>query len=374
MNSSLSFRAFVLSLGLLAVVPHLSAKETPAITGIRPGEVWPDTDGKPINAHGGGILFHEGTYYWYGEIKQGKTYLPDVNAKWGGTRVDVAGVSCYSSTDLLHWQNRGNVLPAVPGGDLDPKKVLERPKCIYNAKTKKFVLWFHSDTLDYAAARCGVATAETPAGPFIYQGSFRPNSNQWPINITEEQKKDSTSKLVMDFPVGQMARDLTVFVDDDQKAYLFAASEANPTMQISELTDDYLKTTGKYTRVFIDRSMEAPAVFKRKGKYYLVASGCTAWEPNAARCAVADSIWGPWTELGNPCVGEKSEITFQSQSTHVLSITGKPDSFVFLADRWNKDNLGDSRYIWLPINFDPAGKPEIRWLDQWSPETAQSLR
>lgn len=339
----------------------------PSITEIRPGEVWPDTDGKPINAHGGGILFHEGTYYWYGEIKQGKTYLPKANASWGGTRVDVVGVSCYSSSDLLHWKNRGNVLPAVPGGDLDPKNVLERPKCIYNAKTKKFVLWFHSDSLDYAAARCGVATADTPTGPFIYQGSFRPNANQWPINITEEEKKNRSSKLVKDFPVGQMARDLTVFVDDDQKAYLIAASEANPTLQISELTDDYLKTTGKYTRAFIGRMMEAPAVFKRKGKYYLIASGCTAWEPNAARSAVADSIWGPWTELGNPCVGKKSEITFQSQSTHVLPVTGKPDSFVFLADRWNKDNLEDSRYIWLPITFDPAGKPEIRWLDKWTP-------
>jgi beta-galactosidase len=370
MTSSLSLRVLALALGIIAAAPHLPAKEAPVITGIRPGEVWPDTDGKPINAHGGGILFHEGTYYWYGEIKQGKTYLPKENAKWGGTRVDVAGVSCYSSADLLHWKNLGNVLPAVPGGDLDPKKVLERPKCIYNAKTKKFVLWFHSDSLDYAAARCAVATADAPAGPFVYQGSFRPHANQWPINITEEQKKDEASKLVKDFPVGQMVRDLTVFVDDDQKGYLIAASEGNPTLQISELTDDYLKTTGKYTRAFVDRFMEAPTLFKRKGKYYLIASGCTAWEPNAARASVADSIWGPWTELGNPCVGDKADITFQSQSTYVLPIAGKPDSFIFLADRWNKDNLSDSRYIWLPITFDAAGKPEIRWLDQWTPQIA----
>ena len=30
--------------------------------------------------------------------------------------------------------------------------MLERPKVIFNAKTRKFVLWFHSDSLDYAAA------------------------------------------------------------------------------------------------------------------------------------------------------------------------------------------------------------------------------
>src|SRR5260221_10269711 len=69
-------------------------------TGFAPGEVWPDTDGNPINAHGGGVLFHEGVYYWCGESKAGRTYLPDCNKSCGGTRVDVVGVSCYSSTNL----------------------------------------------------------------------------------------------------------------------------------------------------------------------------------------------------------------------------------------------------------------------------------
>src|SRR5262249_17442133 len=50
-----------------------------------PGQVWLDTEGHAINAHGGGILFHEGVYYWYGEFKTGKTFLPDCNKSWGGT-------------------------------------------------------------------------------------------------------------------------------------------------------------------------------------------------------------------------------------------------------------------------------------------------
>ena len=42
---------------------------------IIPGEVWKDTDGNPINAHGGGLLYHDGTYYWYGEnIKRAKRF------------------------------------------------------------------------------------------------------------------------------------------------------------------------------------------------------------------------------------------------------------------------------------------------------------
>ena len=35
----------------------------------RPGEIWTDTAGVPINAHGGGVLLHEGIYYWFGEHK-----------------------------------------------------------------------------------------------------------------------------------------------------------------------------------------------------------------------------------------------------------------------------------------------------------------
>jgi beta-galactosidase len=352
----------------LGFAPLLHAAEP--MTSIRSGETWHDTEGKPINAHGGGVLFHEGSYYWYGEIKQGKTYLPDANKSWGGTRVDVTGVSCYSSTDLLAWKHLGNVLPAVPddpASDLHPGKVLERPKVVYNAKTKKFVLWFHADSLDYAAAKCGVATADAPAGPFQYLGSFRPNVGVWPVNVTEEDKKDPKAPLVRDFEKGQMARDMTVFVDDDGKGYLFAASEDNATLHISELTDDYLKTTGKYVRVFPGRMMEAPAVFKRQGKYYLIASGCTAWAPNAARSAVADSIWGPWQELGNPCQGEKADITFQSQGTYVLPVGGQQGKFVFMADRWMKDDLPDSRYVWLPIAFE-GDKPVLRWLGEWSPK------
>lgn len=41
-----------------------------------PARIWLDTEGNPIQAHGGGILYdeREKTYYWYGEFKDGPTY------------------------------------------------------------------------------------------------------------------------------------------------------------------------------------------------------------------------------------------------------------------------------------------------------------
>lgn len=339
-------------------------------SGFAPGETWRDTDGNAINAHAGGVLFHAGVYYWYGEFKSGKTYLPDCNKAWGGTRVDVVGVSCYSSTNLYDWKNEGIVLPAVPGNptnDLHPSQALERPKVIYNKTTKQFVMWMHIDSASYAAARSGVAVSGKPTGPFKYLGSFRPNAGVWPENTADADKQPSaTNVLARDFEGGQMARDMTVFVDDDGKAYQFYSSEENPTMHVSLLTDDYLHPAGKYRRIFVGRSMEAPAVFKHAGKYYLIASGCSAWAPNAARSAMADNIFGPWTELGNPCVGAAADKTFRSQSTFVLPVPGRADTFIFMADRWNQWDLPDSRYVWLPLEFTADGKPLLHWQEQWS--------
>jgi hypothetical protein len=48
----------------------------------------------------------------------------------------------------------------------------------------------------------------------------------------------------------------------------------------------------------------------------------------------------------------------------MLPVAGKPDSFIFIADRWNKTNLRDSRYIWLPIQF-KENSFVVPWQDSW---------
>jgi beta-xylosidase len=247
-------------------------------------------------------------------------------------------------------------------------------------------MWFHLERkgTGYKTARSGVAVADKVTGPYTYLGSLRPNAGVWPRNIRPEQKvptgraeahefsggdlpdaPDSLNLVARDFEGGQMARDQTLFVDDDGTAYHLYASEENSTLHISRLSDDYLEPAGDYVRVFEGRFMEAPAIFKHEGRYYLIASGCTGWAPNAARSAVADSIWGPWTELGNPAVGPDAEVTFHSQSTYVLPVRDRNGAFVFMADRWRPDNAIDGRYVWLPILF-RDGRIEIEWRDEWS--------
>ncbi len=341
-----------------------------------PGQVWLDTNGKVINAHGGGILYFGDTYYWFGEHKI---------AGPEGNRAMV-GVHVYSSKDLYNWNDRGIALHVSddPNSEITKGCVIERPKVVYNKKTKKFIMWFHLELKGqgYSAARCGVAASDKVTGPYTYLRSYRPNQNKWPINVTAKdtisaEGGDSTLLkqpgeqaavkgyfLRRDFPVGQMARDMTIY-QEGNKAYLIYASEENYTMNIAELTNDYTSFTGKWCRLLIGGHNEAPALFKVDGKYYLITSGCTGWAPNAARSAVANSIWGPWKELGNPCVGEDSALTFHSQSTYVLKVQGTKNAFIFIADKWNPQNPIDGRYIWLPIEFN-EGKITIRWRDKWN--------
>ena len=42
-------------------------------TSITPGQIWLDTDGNRIHAHGGSILEVDGTFFWYGENKERST-------------------------------------------------------------------------------------------------------------------------------------------------------------------------------------------------------------------------------------------------------------------------------------------------------------
>lgn len=337
----------------------------------------------PINAHGGGILYHQGIYYWYGEHKV---------AGEAGNKA-LVGVHVYSSQDLYHWKDEGIALSVSddPESDIAKGCILERPKVIYNPLTGKFVMWFHLELKQsgYASARSGVAIADRPTGPYQFIGSFRPNAGFWPQNAPDEQKKTLSAEelayveslgmvggpvpnypgdLVFrrDFIGGQMARDMTLFVDDDGSAYHIHASEDNGTLHISRLSEDFLSSSGRYIRIFPGRFHEAPSIMKRNGVYYLITSGCSGWAPNPARLSRADSIWGPWTELGNPCVGSPEQManTFESQSTCILPVAGLQDAYIFMADRWRPKNAIDGRYIWLPIQF-KNDAPFLEWENRW---------
>lgn len=351
----------------------------PSSKAIESGALWPDNKGEHINAHGGGIMYYNGTYYWFGEHKCDTT---------SSARV---GVMCYSSKNLTDWKNEGVALAVVDDEKSDIVRgcVLERPKVVYNSKTKKFVMWFHLELKGqgYLAARTGVAVSDSPAGPYRFIRSMRVNGGKLPISFDAQAKAVFDTLNIgnykkwwtpewfeavrcglfvkRDMDGGQMARDMTIYVDDDGKAYHIYSSEENCTLHIAELSDDYLSHTGRYVRVAPTGQNEAPAIFKKDGTYWMITSGCTGWAPNEARMFSAKSIWGPWTQRPNPCVGDKKELTFGGQSTFVLKVNGLKNAYIFMGDIWRPEHPSDARYIWLPIQF-KDDKPSVVWMDKWT--------
>lgn len=296
---------------------------------LKNGEMWLDDEGNPIQCHGGAIIRHGQKWYWYGEHKGAPNCL-------GKQRVDFIGISCYSSENLSSWHYEGLVLQAVKSNSdhvLNPNNVVERPKVIYNKKTGQFVLWMHVDTPNYVYGGVGVAVSSSPTGPFDFLYSTQPN------------KQDS--------------RDMTLFVDQDDTAYLVHSSNWNKTMNISRLTDDYLKTDGFFVSILVDQEREAPALFYKDNKYYMITSGCTGWDYNSALYAESPYLMGKWKLIDNPCEGEGYRDTFKGQSTYIFEVNG---NFYLLLDHWIPDNLQMSGYSILPITIQNS-RLTVKWCE-----------
>jgi len=370
----------------LLLLASLALSPTPAMAQTQnarfvQGGIWPDTDGHHINAHGGGLLEYGGRFYWFGEEKASHTSSA------------LTGVSFYVSDNLRDWQKLPTALAVDTVDETSPIArgcTLERPKVVFCERTGKFVMWFHLELKGqgYGAALAGVAQADRPEGPYRFVRAERVNAGILPFGMSDAdidamfalnaadypdwwtpEWRDAVGKGLFcrrDLKGGQMARDQQIYVDDDGTAYHIYSSEENLTLQIAELTPDYLSHTGKYIRVAPGHQNEAPCIFRHGGYYWLVCSGCTGWAPNAARLYRARSIWGPWEgNLCNPCCEGTAERpadkTFLGQGTQIFPLRNAAGdtTFVFMADEWHPKNHADGRYLWLPIRFDDEGIPEI---------------
>lgn len=300
----------------------------PLVNGIQ----WADSAGNPIQAHGGGVIRVDGYYYWFGENRN-----PD------GT---FYAVSAYRSQDLVRWEFVAHVLRESLSRELDPANI-ERPKVVYNASTKQYVMWMHWENgSNYGEARAAVASSSSITGDYTYHGSFRPLADS---GVMDHGKP------------GYMSRDCTLFVDDDGKAYFISASNENYDLNLYQLTPDYLKIERLVAVLFKGGHREAPALFKREGVYFLLTSGATGWDPNQAQYATSKSLASGWSSLSN--VGDGT--TFHSQSTFVLPVQGSgATGYLYLGDRWAGawgGRVNDSTYVWQPITFASATSMSMSW-------------
>lgn len=336
----------ILIFALLISCPGINQAQIQSLkqTDFRPAKIWSDTNGVPINAHGGGVIFFEGKYYWYGEHKlEGKSEAQFADG----------GIHCYSSTDLINWKDEGLVLSVDyedEKSDLAYGCILERPKVVYNEKNKEFVAYFklYLKGVGYETSNVGVAVAKKPNGPFTYHHKFHGGGS----------------------PKG--SGDFSMFKDDDGNLYHLTVRKPDKVFVIGKLDGDYYYPEGDYQICKgIELHTEASAVIKRNGVYQLLGSGSSSWKPNIARYYTSNHIMGEWTYHGNPCSGYNPidslgvEKTYGGQSSYIIPVQGMNDSYIAMFDIWKPENPITGRYIWLPIDF-TNDKMSITWHDAWN--------
>ena len=286
---------------------------------VRPGAVWSDTQGARIEAHGGGVIRYDGKFFWFGEDRaQGQ----DPAKRY---------VSCYDSSDFVHWTSHGDALALADPEDLGPNWVLERPKVYHDTRTRQFVMYFHLDDSHYKVARVGIATSSSVCGPYTFVRGFR--------------------------PLGEESRDIGQFVDDDGTAYLIFESRPTKGFFIAKLTADDLGVAEKTS--FVPVPLEGGALVHLGAWYYVVGSHMTGWRPNPDVYAVSHSIHGPWSSFQNIAPPEPN--TYGSQPTMLFKLKGtRETSVIYMGDIWNPRALWDSRYLWMPLDI---GNGKLRLPD-----------
>jgi len=277
---------------------------------IKPGAAWLDNRGQQIQAHGGGILRWKTNYYWFGEDRT------------VGNDPDRRYVACYSSTDLVHWKFRRQVVALADPEHLGPKWILERPKVFYNSRSGKFVMYAHLDNGSYTVARVAVLVSDSIDGEYRYLKSFR--------------------------PLDKESRDIGQFIDDDGTAYLIFESRPTRGFFIAQLSADYLSVEKEVT--FIGAPLEGGALVHLNGLYYAIGSHLTGWRPNPNVFATAVSLSGPWSDFKDIAPPETN--TYGSQSTMMVKIAGsKSTTVIYMGDIWRPAALWDSRYLWMPLKI-----------------------
>src|ERR1700733_12473060 len=279
MQKNLWHQAWIMILGLL-----VWAGSSQAAT-IQNDVFWKDVSGNLLCSQSGTILKVGGTYYWWGnKYRNAVTYAADPATKHGG---GFAAVTCYSSTDLVHWKFENNVLEpgAIPGSA--GGAWFGRMGVVYNASTKKYVLimeYIPRDANNFGQEL--FATSSTPAGNFTF---------------------DHIQKTLVNV-VNNAPGDQTVFMDDDGKAYLVLSSSHGRNHQyVAPLrASDYLNVEPA-TEIFKGPGREGNCMFKYNGRYYYCSSNLHGWDASPTYVISATNILGPY---GPEAVLAKTEPDF----------------------------------------------------------------
>lgn len=293
------------------------------------GIPWFDTQGHIVNAHGACIVEDNGRYYLFGEYKS-------------DTSNAFPGFSCYSSEDLVHWTFERIALPVQPNGIMGPDRVGERVKVMKCPTTGEYVMYMHSDDLNYKDPYIAYATSKTINGEYQFKGPL----------------------LYQGEPIKRW--DMGTFQDTDGTGYLLI--HHGPIYRLSKdyRSIDTLMATVK-------GSGESPAMFKKNGTYYLLTSKLTSWEKNDNFYFTAPTIEGPWMKQGLFC--PEGSLTYNSQTTFVFPLKQGNDTIpIFMGDRWSYPHQASAAtYVWMPLQVEGNQISIPEYWQSWDIKTQKPV-
>ena len=266
------------------------------------------------------ILYSEqtGRYYIYSTT--------DGVPGWGGAHFTV-----FESSDTRNWTEAGTVLD-LKAGDAAWADGNAWAPCIIEKKIKgryRYFFYYSGNSKDGKGKQIGVATGDTPTGPF----------------------KDSGKPMITDSPVGYGQQiDVDVFTDPvSGKSYLYwgngymAGAELNKDMMsIKKNTLTVMTPQGGTLQDYAYR--EAPYVFYRNGIYYFMWSVDDTGSPNYhVAYGTSRSPLGPIEVAAQPVVlSQKPEQgIYGTAHNSVISLPGS-DEWLIVYHRINRNYLNDS--------------------------------
>ena len=322
----------------------LSCRPDPKVAGRRsvffPGADWLDTEGRPIEAHTGGMFCQDSTFYWVGASWAAKDWFQSFNL--------------YSSTNLQDWAFTKTLLR--PSADLPASHEIARPKILYNTETSSYVMWFKRKNFSAATndVRVGVALSETIDGPWSFHRDFYPGDGG--------ARQYNTA-------------DLCLWQEPNGTAFLVASSPSlrggpyERRIVIFQLLRNYRGVEPEPVYVGPADDREAPAVFIRDKTYYMITSATTGWAANQCAYRTAPSILGPWSEPD--VLGDST--TFDSQPDFVFPVSGTSGTaYIYAGGRHVAGDLDSSRYVWLPLQFSEE-QLTLEYLPKWSLDVETGL-
>ncbi|OBZ75230.1 hypothetical protein A0H81_04432 [Grifola frondosa] len=196
-------------------------------------------------------------------------------------------------------------------------------------------------TRSYGAAMVGVATANSPCGPYAYKGSWKPlGADSRDEGLFQDGAQPSSAILLLTVPTTLNLRPCFSPLDDSaQTAYLLYASDNNQDFKITQLDADYYNVTTLASEL-AGATLEAPGIVKRDSVYYLIASHTSGWDPNPNKWFSASSLAGPWSAQADIAPGARAHVLLAERVRPPLGANA-----IYMGDRWRSDLLGSSSYI-----------------------------